>query len=390
MNILFLYTANINPQLGGVERVTVNLAGYFEKKGLSVIFLALPNNTPTIDKRQYFLPDPTSAFTKKNINYFQSFLIEKSISLVINQGGNNIQISKLASYCKINKVKLISVVHNSLLATINNFSFIYQNKFQKLGLDWITPFLNTKFFSYILRKSYIIKYGKHYKALCGNSNYVFLLSEKYKEELEILLNGKLTNNVIGMPNPIVYNDVKKCNKKKEVLYVGRVNSSQKRVDLLLKIWSLIEVKHSDWTLNIVGGGDELESMKQLSGKLNLKNVFFHGFTDPKPFYETASIFTMTSSFEGLPMTILESMQYGLVPIAFDSFLSAKDLIDDKENGFLITPFNVNEYVKKLSLLMSSSDDLERISNQSKQKVKNFDLSVIGKQWITLFKELNNS
>ena len=41
MNILFLYTANISPQLGGVESVTLNLASYFEKKGFNVIFLSL-------------------------------------------------------------------------------------------------------------------------------------------------------------------------------------------------------------------------------------------------------------------------------------------------------------------------------------------------------------
>jgi len=383
MNVLFLYSENINPQLGGVESVTVNLAGYFEKKGFNVIFLSLPNNTPKIDKRQYFLPDPTSADTIKNIDYFQSFLLEKSISLVINQGGNNIQISKLASYCKNNKVKLISVVHNSLLATVNNFSFIYQNKFQKLGLDCITLFLKTNFFSYILKKSYITKYGKHYKALCANSNYVFLLSEKYKEELEVLLNGKLTNNVIGMPNPIVYDDIKIGNKKKEVLYVGRVNTSQKRVDLLLKIWSIIEAKHIDWTLNIVGGGDELKAMKQLSCKLNLKNVFFHGFTDPKPFYETASIFTLTSSFEGLPMTLLESMQHGLVPIIFDSFLAAKDVIDHKENGFLITPFDINDYVKTLTSLISSKELTQKMSIKSIRKAEIFELNIIGNKWMDI-------
>jgi glycosyltransferase involved in cell wall biosynthesis len=388
MNILFLYSATINPQVGGVERVTYTLANYFESKGHEVFFLGVTDLYSVKDKRQFFLPDSSSAISQRNIVFFRSFLLEKSINLVINQGGNIPVISKLSYYCSNEGVKLISVVHNSLLATIENFSSANRSKFEQIGISWLLPYTDTKIIKNLLLKLYKRKYANHYKSLCKESDYVFLLSEKYKEELIFFMDGQSIDNVIGIPNPVSFDEIVKVKKEKEVLYVGRINTSQKRIDLLLQIWGLLDDRFADWSLRIVGDGDELGSIKVLSSQLNLQNVFFYGFRNPKPFYETASIFCMTSSFEGLPMTLIEAMQHGVVPVAFNSFLSVTDIIDDKVNGCLITPFNIEEYVNDLSKLMASQEELESYSTAAEERVKRFDLSIIGEQWLNVFKELN--
>jgi glycosyltransferase involved in cell wall biosynthesis len=390
MNILFLYSSTINPQVGGVERVTFTLASYFESKGYNVLFLALTDSYSKNDKRQFLLPDPTSLDSSKNITFFRSFLLEKSIDLVVNQGGTSPEISKLAYNCKFEGIKLISVVHNSLLASIENFSSANKSKFEQSGIGWLLPFTDNLAIKNILLKLYRCKYAKHYKSLCKESDYVFLLSEKYKEELKFFMKGQSIDNVLGIPNPVSFDEISKIKKKKEILYVGRINTSQKRIDLLLQIWGLLDDSLADWSLKIVGDGDELESMKVLSSQLNLQNVFFYGFRNPKPFYETASVFCMTSSFEGLPMTLIEAMQYGVIPVAFNSFVSISDIIDDKVNGCVVTPFDINEYVSTLEKLMTSQEELERYSTAAEQRVRKFDLSIIGEQWLNVLKNLNIS
>lgn len=392
MNLLFLYSAPIDPHSGGVERVTFTLANFFESKGYKVFFLGMNTSYYVADKKQFYLPDPLSLISEKNIIFFRSFLIEKSINVVINQGGTNLEISKLAYYCKIAEmeIKLISVIHNSPIATIKNFSSVYKSKFNRLGVEWLLPITNTKVFNFFLLKLYKWKYSKHYKSLIAKNNYVFLLSEKYKDELIFLIDGKSTDNVVSIANPISFDGIIKIKKRKEILYVGRINTSQKRIDLLLHTWQLLHKSFDDWTLKIVGDGDELEAMKLLSYQLNLQNVFFYGVCDPRPFYETASIFCLTSSFEGLPMTLIESMQHGVVPVAFNSFLAITDIIDDKINGCLIRPFDTNEYANAISKLMSSQEVLLTYSLAAEQKVKKFDLSSIGSQWLNIFEELNMS
>jgi glycosyltransferase involved in cell wall biosynthesis len=387
MNILFLYNDAINPQVGGVERITFSLASYFQSQGFEIFFLGLNDHYSVNDERQFFLPDTSSFISDANIQYFRSFLIEKSIKIVINQGATNPDVSKLAYYCKNEDVKLISAVHNSFLASIVNFSSAKKNEYERRRLGWLLPYTDTYIIKKLLLRLYKLKYSNHYKLLCRNSDYVVLLSDKYKDELIFFMDGQSIDNVIGIPNPISFNEVTGSEKHKELLYVGRINTSQKRIDLLLQIWQLLYRKFPEWKLNLVGGGDELEQLRKLSEEKQIQNIQFFGFQDPKPFYQTASIFCMTSSFEGLPMTLLESMQYGAVPIAFSSFSSINDIIDDEVNGRLIAPFNVDDYVDSLTVLMSSEELVSKYSEAAKNKARKFDMSNIGERWINIFKEL---
>ena len=388
MNILFIYSAAIHPFSGGVERVTFLLANYLESKGYKVFFLGLTDDNSIKDKRQFLLPDPSSFLSQKNITFFRSFLIEKSIKIVINKGGTDPETSSFAYNCKIEGVKLISNVHNSLLGTVKNFSSVHKIKFDKTGIGWLLPLTQTKIVKNLLLKLYKKKYAKHYKSLCEKSDYVILESDKFKEELMFFMDGQSIDNVNGISNFVLLEETTRIEKKKEILFVGRINTSQKRVDLLLEIWSLLYDKFPDWSLNVVGGGEELESIKRLSGQLGLQNIFFYGFQNAKPYYESASVICLTSSYEGFGVTLIEAMHYGAVPIAFDSYLSVTDIIDDAVNGCLITPFNTKEYANALSKLMSSKKELESYSAKAVQKAKNFDLSIIGQQWLELIKKTN--
>lgn len=388
MNILFLYNETINPKVGGVEKITFLLANYLETKGVKVYFLGLMNKYPTQDSRQYFLPDPNSFNTKQNIDFYINFIQKNDIKYVINQGGTNPGISKLAFNSTFGGARLLTAIHNSPLANIINFSESHRSQFSKKGLSFLLPIIQLNFVRKLVMNLYRLKYSNHYKSICFNSHYVILLSLLYKQELSFFTGKLILNNVIGIHNPIQINEDLIEDKRKELLYVGRINTSQKRVDLLLKIWAKLFYKFPDWTLKVVGGGDELDYIKEMSSNLQLKNIFFYGFQNPQEFYGSASIFCMTSSFEGLPMTLLEAMQKGVVPIAFSSFLSVSEIINDGINGFLVEPFNIEQYVEILEKLMLDEKLINTTSIAARQKVKLFDFDLIGQKWIDIFNDKN--
>ncbi|MCD8182952.1 MAG: glycosyltransferase [Bacteroides sp.] len=89
-------------------------------------------------------------------------------------------------------------------------------------------------------------------------------------------------------------------KKKEVLIVSRLEEEPKRISLALKIWKEIEADSSlsDWKLKIVGHGKMENQYKDFVKHHNLTRVCFEGAKNPEPYYNEASIFMMTSSFEG--------------------------------------------------------------------------------------------
>ncbi len=80
------------------------------------------------------------------------------------------------------------------------------------------------------------------------------------------------------------------------------------------------------------------------------------------------------------MVLSEAMVHGVVPIAFNSFASATDIIEDGVDGVLVTPYSTKEYTHKLSTLMSNSKRREELSHNARQSIKRFDIERITDRW----------
>lgn len=385
MNILFLYGSSIDPIKGGIQRVTYVLSQFFEKKNHKIFFMSLAKSKhDSLLANQFFLPICSECTSTENIMFLNSFIKKKNINIVINQAGIDPKMSRLAYRVKQDNVKLISCIHNSLLASIKNFSSAYAVKAQKYYCSWLLPVTNISIIKRVLLQIYRMKYREHYNELCDNSDKVVLLSDKFREELSFFVPQEKMDKVTAIPNPVSFVEKRqKIKKEKILLYVGRIDSSQKRVDLLLEIWNRLYHKYRDWSLMIVGGGEELEIMKQKAQIFDLQRIYFEGFQDPKSYYEKSGLFCMTSSFEGFGIVLVEAMYYGVVPVAFNSFLSITDIIDDKINGFLVEPFNLDQYTQVLSVLMENDQLREEISYSSIEKSNFFSLETIGQQWLNL-------
>ncbi len=63
-------------------------------------------------------------------------------------------------------------------------------------------------------------------------------------------------------------------KRKEIVYVGRIDYGQKRVHRIIDTWAILEKCYSDWKLIIVGDGKELKNLEQKVKDLKLNNVSF--------------------------------------------------------------------------------------------------------------------
>ena len=112
-------------------------------------------------------------------------------------------------------------------------------------------------------------------------------------------------------------------------------------------------------LNIVGDGPHLNNLKKLCQELKLKDsVTFHGrLTGQKlvDMYQKCSIHLMpTTSHEGLPLTILEGMAYGLATVA-SNIGGIPTAITDRHDGILIPPGNVEDLTNELSELIKNGE-----------------------------------
>jgi glycosyltransferase involved in cell wall biosynthesis len=227
----------------------------------------------------------------------------------------------------------------------------------------------------LIRRKKLLKYCKQH----------VLLSDTFIKEVDDVVGSSQyegRNKLMSIHNPINTKITSIENKSKQILYVGRLDKI-KRVDEMLYIWQNIENQCPDWQFVIVGDGPENESLKLLSQSLRLKNVVFEGFQNPSEYYKNASIFFMTSIYEGWPMTIVESMSYGCVPIAYDSFSSLRDIIDDNECGFIVENFNQKKFISTTINLIKRKDLFNICSKKAYEKSRVFNVENIVKNWISL-------
>jgi glycosyltransferase involved in cell wall biosynthesis len=392
MNILFLYYSSIDPTRGGIQRVTSVLSEYIEGKDHKVFYLSFSKNGIINESRnQYYLPDQSKVLSTINIKFLKDTIRNFNIDILINQNGMDPVMSSLSFHSRDTKCKLITCIHNSLLSQIHHFSTTYTQKARDFHLEFLLPITNLKIVKNILLYFYRIKYTAHYQNVCRNSNKVVLLSDRFNPELSFFLpKGQDISNVCSIPNPVSFTPTEDIDKKhKQILYVGRIDRRQKRTDLLVEIWRRLHANIPDWSLVIVGGGKDLEALQKIAVQEKIKNLTFTGFKDPKDYFRDSAIFLLTSSYEGFGIVLVEAMQFGTVPFAFDSYASARDIIDDGINGKLIDPFDIDAYVEQIQLLTQNKERLQDMARKAQIKALDFSLKVVGSRWVTLFNELTS-
>lgn len=390
-NILFTYITPFHPERGGIGRVTHSLTLELHRRGYNVFYL-IYNSAITI-KYEYDYPAPltylpsSDLLSAENVDFYHQYLKTNAIDIVINQSGN-FDDSRLWVNTGDKKIKVISVLHSNPWIA-----------YQHLWSSDVFPLKDNTFLEHLKRIARILLYPKikyrfrnsrirQFEQLLPNTDLVCMLSEKYFAELSEICPGyEWKYRAIANPNSYSSNDLSEthCPKEKIVLFIG-LFGPPKREERLIKIWRHLYKDYPDWKLVLVGDGKKqhVEYLRKLAK--GMPNVEFKGFQNPLPYYQRASIFCLTSNYEGWGMVLTEAMQCGTVPIAFESFASATDIIHNGQDGMLVTPFSLKQYEKVLRKLMDSPTLLHQMSEKAKQTVKRFDVGVIVDQWENLFNE----
>lgn len=392
MNILFYFDRQINPERGGTERVTYNLAHYFQGKGNRVMYLA-KHKVEEADAsiKTFFLPDNGSIVSDENISWLENFLREEKIDFLINQGANGDDIYLLSHKTLDTKTKIISVLHFSVYQGLNFFSAMQPLFLHRTPVVLLSDFVRYVKMPYNKYKAYKQKKIR-YRYLQDNMDAVVLLAPQYVDDMVKIGCLKDRRNLYVIPNPNSFelkDSVNWSEKKDEILFVGRLSYSEKRVDRLLKVWKKIYKNFPTWSLNIVGDGDDRKRLEQIAVKYKLERVFFRGYQSPEIYYRQAKMICLTSNHEGYPMVLIEGMQYGCVPIVFDSFGGASDLISNGKNGFLVKAFDISAYATTISNFIKNVNIQESMSMNAVSSSRKYDIEDISFLWQDLLTKIKN-
>lgn len=120
-----------------------------------------------------------------------------------------------------------------------------------------------------------------------------------------------------------------------VLAVGRL-TSQKAFDVLIQAFDLVRKSHS-LRLMILGEGEERHTLEGLISKLGLnEDVSLPGFVpNPYNFMAHATVFALSSRWEGLPTVLVEAMALGIPIVATDCPSGPREILKDGKYGHLV-------------------------------------------------------
>lgn len=373
--ILIPFLNAIDPTSGGVERVYHNLVPSFIKMGYEVYatyHIRSQYDKASVYTDVFYLGEKTRNNNEIKNEWLQ-IIKQKNINIVICPFVNSLY------YDFFSQQKELQVYFH-----IHNVPSVYcYPSYSKvpacLRHTFVDDFLKWLRFTVFFRKSF--------DRINKNGMKIILLSDRFKEDFKSFFSID-DDNLKAIPNPIVRDenfDFKRTHKDKTILYVGRITTKQKRFQSLLNIWGKLQDILPEYNLEVVGGGPEKEYYEEKAREMNLKRVVFHGFQSPEEFYIKAQALCMVSNYEGFGMVLVEAMQYGCVPFAFDSFAALPDIIDDGINGYRITPFNEEIYVQRIvDFIKKAREEKEKIYNASMSKAKLFSVENIAKEWIRLF------
>lgn len=345
---------------GGTERVGLLIANELCKRGFNVFFMsydAKEGPSFSCDARikcfsmlSNILERRTRKWQRYAIWKYHRFLIKHKIDLVIDIDTQHANWSIPAAMGT--KTKVIGWDHF-------NYTYSTQNSFRKHAIK-------------------LIEY--HAAGLV-------LLTKKDKNTY--LTKTDVPSSIIHqIYNPITFEEqnwIKHENKR--VIAIGRIDP-QKGFDLLLKSWKIVEEQISDWTLEIVCGYGSPECLQKEAVSMGLKHIECTERTDNvRQKYLNASIYALSSRFEGFPMVLLEACALSLPMVAYDCETGPSEIVEDGINGFLVKPENVEMFAAKLIEMIENERLRLAMSKAAFETSKKFKIDNIMEQWINLINSL---
>ncbi len=186
----------------------------------------------------------------------------------------------------------------------------------------------------------------------------------------------------------LYTFIKKkdYNRTRKVLYVGRLGF-EKNVACLVNAMS--QLKNKTIKLTIIGDGPARQDLEMLAKRLHLdKKITFQGFVNREKlqdYFLLHDFFVNPSDSETFGFATIEAMAAGLPIIGVRSHGTA-DMVKHNVNGILVKPNNAKELAKSIDL-MSCSENLEKMGNESYRLAQHFSVSKCIKKHAKIYNKL---
>ena len=204
-----------------------------------------------------------------------------------------------------------------------------------------------------------------------------------------------SENVVVIPNPVTFYPDKVDDVQKEegrILCVGRLNA-QKRIDRLIKAFSMVADKYPEWHVDVYGEGELRDSLQMQINSCHLESRFIlHGATkDIYNEYKKSQMLVLCSEYEGWGLVLVEAMSCGIPCVSFNCPSGPEEIIDDRITGLIAENGNIKDLAMKIEWMIIHDKERKIMGKEARRVAAKYRKSVIMKEWervYTLYSGLN--
>lgn len=348
---------------GGIERVVVNTANLFNKKGLKVTILILDDT-------------PHSFYAIE-----QGVGIEHhTLSFGITPEGNVLsrKLKLLSDVIKLRRI-LLRIKPDFIISSEYPFTIaalLTRIKKHSCLLAWEHHHYNWLEKNAFWETMFKLAYPRLHGIICLN-----------KTEAALFANHGET---FVIPNFVATQTAGPADNRTNTILSVSWLIPRKGIDLLLKIAKDILTKYPGWNWKLIGDGEMKEDVMQFKSSEAVGDRLIWqspGETAINEEYKQVSLFALTSRFEAFPMVLLEAMSHGLPCVSFNCPTGPSDIITQGKDGILVEEENTETFASALSALIEDVEKRRSMSAQARKNVERYSEENIFKLWSDLFEKL---
>lgn len=342
---------------GGAERVCCNLANYLSDRNHDVTMLTMSDT-----KDVYGLSN-----------------IVKRVALVSEKERKNKITSNILRYIRLRQyVKNTDCDGYVVMLPITICFLLHFKRFCDVPIiasERCNPYVFSS-----LKKTMVKHFAKRADA------WVFQTEDAKKWYDGIAKKSVVIPNAI---NPAFIREPYNGEKEKSIVAAGRL-SEQKNFKLLIEAFSKIALDFPEYDLKIFGKGPLEQELRNFAAENGVQDkVRFMGYVDNMPEQlERASMFVLSSDFEGMPNALMEAMALGLPCVSTDCPVGGpRFLVENIENGILVPPRDRDAMAEAMRKILSEEEFAENLGNNARKLQEVLSPEKIYSEWEKFIKHV---
>lgn len=339
--------------LGGIGKLTINLAKYYAKEGY-IVHLYL---------------------TKKEGEYLNS--LDESIKIFIGKGSAIRSFFSFYQYLKKEKPDVVVSSRDYLNLMVIIFNKVFNFKFKHIPsvhVDYRAIPQKEKFLDKILLFVYRFFYKKADMVVAVSRGVADNFADKYKfkyEKIKVIYNPVYDPQMYINESEVNYLSFFQDNIP-IIIGVGRF-TAQKNFELLIKAFNEVN-KVKEVKLLLLGDGVLRDNLESLVSALEIQDrVLMPGFvSNPQAYISLSDVFVLPSNYEGFGNVLVEAMGTGITVVSTDCYSGPSEILEGGKYGILAEVGNVEQL--KLAILKGLESPF--VSKEIIDRAKEFSIEKI--------------